>query len=274
MAMFVRYLEEAAQNRGFLVKSVVYDVSELDLTARRSLFATLQLEQIPGLAPSRFSDEDLIRRKTSRKPNLMRPVPEDVLRTIQGLVESYDYGLQVISDQATIEAILRRDITALFEDINDPRYFSELKPLLKLGKKANCRDGLHYKVMNLPAVQYAAMKHLPQLVQVPGLAPVMTRVYRSQLGHCEHIAIVSGKFWRREDSLDAGRMLVDLWLTLSSHGIFIHPFGNLVTNREARAEIESLTGVKGMWFVCRFGYTDEPEESNRLSIPEIAKFVG
>jgi hypothetical protein len=102
----------------------------------------------------------------------------------------------------------------------------------------------------------------------------MTRVYRSQLGHCEHIAIVSGKFWRREDSLDAGRMLVDLWLTLSSHGIFIHPFGNLVTNREARAEIESLTGVKGMWFVCRFGYTDEPEESNRLSIPEIAKFVG
>lgn len=274
MAMFLSYLEASAQNRGFMLTSQVEDVSEMDLTAHRPLFASLRLEYRPELGPSRFSDADLIRRKTSRKPSLKRSVSADVLRSIEDLVAGYGYEMKVVNEQAEISHILMADIKALFADIGDPRYFGELKPWLRLGDKRYCRDGLHYTVMNLPPPLYAFMKRFPQAVSVTGLAPILSQIYRAQLGHCEHIAIISGKFWKREDSLRAGRMLIDMWLTLSGHNIFIHPFGNLVTNLSARSEVESKTGVQGMWFVCRLGYTDEPEPSNRLAISEIATFVG
>jgi hypothetical protein len=61
-------------------------------------------------------------------------------------------------------------------------------------------------------------------------------------------------------------MLIDMCLNQSNHNILIYPFGNLVTNLLARAEIELITGVEDVWFVCRLDYSDEPEGSIPLSI--------
>jgi len=64
-------------------------------------------------------------------------------------------------------------------------------------------------------------------------------------------------------------MLLDTWLELSRNGLHLHPFGNLVTNTDARREIETLMGIEKLWFVFRLGYTEPPEKSMRLSMERI-----
>lgn len=273
MAMFVSYCEIAARNRGYLLHCDVADVDQITPGSALSLFGTLSLEKRDDLRKGQFTDEDLTCRKTSRKENVHRVVPVQVLDELAGVVEGFGYTIKFTSDQNVIESVLQQNITALFSDVNDWPYFSELKPLLMLGPKSEAKDGLHYKAMNMSQLELAALKHLPKLVQVPLLDTLMRRVYRKQIGYCQCLAFISGDFWERQDALNAGKMLITFWLTMSKHGIYLHPFGNLVTNREARKQVEDQMGIQDMWFVCRVGYTVEPEESNRFSVAEIATIV-
>jgi hypothetical protein len=83
------------------------------------------------------------------------------------------------------------------------------------------------------------------------------------------MAWVSGKFWKPGDAVAAGKFLIRFWLELTRRGLYLHPFGNLVTNTKARAAFEKLTGSRDIWFVFRIGYTDEPPESYRLPLEAV-----
>jgi hypothetical protein len=273
MGMFLAYCEIAAQNRGYVLDSEIENVTSIRLGSPLSLFARLSLEKQTDLPKHMFGDADLISRKTSRTENLHRPVSADAHAELTKVVEKFGYTIKFTDDQVTIESVLQRNISALFADVNDWPYFSELKPFLMTGPKSEAKDGLHYKVMNMSKLELLFLKHLPQVVQVPVVETLMRWVYRRQIGHCENLAFISGDFWKRTDALNAGRMLITFWLTLNRYGIYIHPFGNLVTNLDARKDVEGEIGIENMWFVCRVGYTDEPEESNRFSVAEIATVV-
>jgi len=53
------------------------------------------------------------------------------------------------------------------------------------------------------------------------------------------------------------------WLELARQKLYLHPFGNLVTNSQAKARIQALTGLEDVWLVFRVGYTDQPPQSFR-----------
>lgn len=273
MGMFLTYCEIAAQNRGYVLHSCIADVDKIKLGSGLSLFAKLSLEKQENLPKHVFTDADLIDRKTSRKENLHCEIPERVLQKLTQVVEGFGYTIKFTINQKIIESVLQQNITALFSDVNDWPYFSELKPLLMIGRKSEAKDGLHYKAMNMSKLELATPKHLPQIVQIPLLDALMRLIYRKQIGHCEYLAFISGDFWERTDALNAGKMLITFWLTLNKNSIHLHPFGNLVTNLAARKNVEDMMGIEKMWFVCRVGYTDEPEESNRFSVAEIATFI-
>jgi hypothetical protein len=269
MKMFTTTLGMVAQNSGLKLNVAVEDVTEIDMQAPRSLFATLELEPSPGVTAHSFSNTDIQKRKTSRKPNLERPVPDEVIAEVREIVESHGYSLVTTDDQKLIDTVLRRDIRALFHDLNHREYFSELKPYLKLGAEENTRDGLHYKAMELPRWEYALMKYMPWSLNLPIFSGIAEGLYRRNLGHAQHMGFISGEFWEREDSLKAGEMMINMWMTLSKHDVHLHPFGNLVTNTDARADIEQAVGIEKMWFVFRFGYTDTPRKSQRLPLDEL-----
>jgi hypothetical protein len=273
MGMFLTYIEIAAQNRGYMLHYEIADVERITLGSGLSLFATLSLERQTTPCTASFSDADLMSRKTSRKENLHREIPASVLDELTRIVERFGHTIRFTSDQEAIESILQQNITALFSDVNDWPYFSELKPLLMVGPKSEAKDGLHYTVMNMSRLELAALKHLPKLVMVPLVDKLMRLVYRKQIGHCQCLGFISGKFWERSDALNAGITLITFWLTMNKHALYLHPFGNLVTNREAREQVEDQMGIQDMWFVCRVGYTDDPEESNRFSVAEITTIV-
>lgn len=269
MTMFTTMLEMTARNRGVQLTAEVQDVNKLDLRDPLSLFAKLELEPKEGLAPAAFTDDELLKRKTSRQPNLSRPLPDQVMSDVKELVRSHGYDLTITADQRTINRTINRDIGTLFHDLNHRPYFSELKPYIKLGAKERELDGLHFEAMNLPRIQLGIMKYAPWALTLPGVRDLSAWMYRRQLGHCEGLGFVCGDFWEREASLKAGSMLINTWLTLSRHNLHIHPFGNLVTNLNARRDIEKMLGIEKMWLVFRVGFTNDPVKSNRLPVGNI-----
>jgi hypothetical protein len=269
MMMFLICLEVSAKNQGYIVEWDVVDVEKLDFSRQMSLFARLSLRDDPNPSPHRFSQELLLSRKTSRKPNYLRPVSDPVLEEIREEINSGGFGVKIVSEPTVIDRVLRLDGLALSNDVNDPLYFDELRPLLRLRDN---KTGLFYRNMEMPRAQLAALKYMPWLLKLPVLGDLFREGYRRQLGRAQHMAFITGPFWDRADALSAGRMLINMWLVMSKHRVVLHPFGNLVTNTDARAKIESMLGIEGLWFVCRLGFTDEPPTSRRFSVADIANF--
>jgi hypothetical protein len=59
------------------------------------------------------------------------------------------------------------------------------------------------------------------------------------------------------------------WLELARRALYIHPFGNLVTNPQAKSRVRALSGIDDIWLVFRIGYTDEPPRSFRRSADKV-----
>ena len=59
------------------------------------------------------------------------------------------------------------------------------------------------------------------------------------------------------------------WLETARQGLYIHPYGNLVTNREAAESVSQEVSQKDIWFVFKIGYSDEPPKSHRLPLDKI-----
>jgi hypothetical protein len=62
---------------------------------------------------------------------------------------------------------------------------------------------------------------------------------------------------------------------LSEAGVYLHPFGSVVTNPDAHQRFLSMLGpsrpANTMWLLARMGYSDQPPRS--LRIPTSAIFL-
>jgi hypothetical protein len=79
---------------------------------------------------------------------------------------------------------------------------------------------------------------------------------------------LTGPFSTPEEAFHAGRMLARVWLTLTAHGIYLHPFGSVITNKRANARLRERIGVDDAhgtpWLLVRLGRSEEPPRSLRL----------
>jgi hypothetical protein len=68
-------------------------------------------------------------------------------------------------------------------------------------------------------------------------------------------------------------MLMRFWLELNRHGLYLQPFGSVITNAKAHAElIERLGAEEGhatIWLLLRLGHAAAPPRSLRLSPREV-----
>ncbi|HJZ80672.1 MAG TPA: hypothetical protein VKD91_10005, partial [Pyrinomonadaceae bacterium] len=66
-----------------------------------------------------------------------------------------------------------------------------------------------------------------------------------------------------------GRFLMRFWLETARHNLYIHPYGNLVTNQQAAHWMLEETRIPNIWLVFKIGYSAEPPKSYRRSVEEI-----
>lgn len=275
MMIFVATLTEVARAHGFALCHRLDQIPDPNTGQDRIAFGTLHLKPLESKDEDlRYPLELIAKRKTSRLPSWKKPVPTLAQEALTSFCADHGQTLCILSDPSEIEFVIETNISALFEDLNTPDYHDELVEWLRITDKEanNSADGLDRRCMRLPLLPMGIMMKAPKLFKAPLLKEVFRRFYRQQLGHVEHIALISGPFWTPEAALESGSFLGRFWLELARHDLQIHPFGNLVTNRPANEALSHRLGLESPWFIFRMGYTDEAPASKRLLNHKIIEY--
>ena len=239
-------------------------------------FARLSLGQqitpAAGELPDSKLDNALFRtRRTSRISFSAQPVPNETVEALSKLAREWGQTYEQVTTPETIEQILKRNIEAVFEDFNAPAYHDEIVEWFRFTDRSarQTRDGLDYRCMNSSRLSFWLAARAPQLLQLPLTGALLKKIYRTQLGHVPTIGMLAGPFWEPERAFETGRFLMRFWLELAKRDLYIHPYGNLVTNKAAAEWTLEVLGVPQIWLIFRIGFSKVPEPSYRRTVEEV-----
>ena len=223
------------------------------------------------LADSKFDNALFHKRRTSRISFSPQPVPSEAVEALSKLAREWGQSFEQVTDAETVEQILERNIEAVFEDLNMPSYHDEIVEWFRFTDRSarQTRDGLDYRCMNSSRLSFWLAARAPQLLQLPLTSALLKKVYRTQLGHVPTIGMLAGPFWEPETAFQNGQFLMRFWLELAKRDLYIHPYGNLVTNKAAAEWSLAVLGVPHVWLIFRIGFSKVPPKSHRRTVEEV-----
>ncbi len=277
MGMFIEALRLLAAHEGFGLEHTEYHepswyASEILTIREHSFLPFAHLRLIPERnVKSDFDPALFLKRRTSRVSLEPKQVPDNVSADLRRLANSWNQRYEQITDVSMIEAILRKNTEALFADLNNPDYHDEIVAWFRFSDKQaqSTRDGLDYRCMNTSPFAYWLTARFPKLLQTPIARPILSKIYRAQLGIVPTIGILAGDFWAPECAFKTGSFLMQFWLETATNNLYLHPYGNLVTNDDASAWLYRTINVPDIWLIFKIGYSREPPKSYRRSVEEI-----
>lgn len=267
MMLFLEAIAIVSQNQGFTLDYSLLDRNEaLELIP----FADLKIHKSTE-ATERYSNELFLKRRTSRLSYEHKVIPAEIHAKLAALAEEFGQRYSYTDDPAQIEEIVHMNIKALFHDLNEASYHDEIVSWFRFSRAQSQQelDGLDYQCMNVPPLEYWLSAKLPGMLKIPGLSTLIHRRYRRILGNVPTFGYISGPFWEPDQALMAGRFLMRFWLELTKYDLYIHPFGNLITNKPARTWLERNLECSNLWFVFRIGYSAEPPKSHRRLLNDV-----
>ena len=273
LGSFVESIAIAAAARGLLLE-VVYEGARIDPGASARLpIAHLSLVEWAVDEPL---DVELLReRRTSRLPYDGRPPADGVLEQLRTLAAAHGHALRCSTDPALVAAVLALNEETLFFDMTDPVARREVGRWLRFSsaEAARRRDGFSPATLGFPGPLLKLFFRNQWLLTLPGARGGVRRLYRRTMRGTCTVAWLQGPFEQPHDWLAAGRLLQRLWLTMTAHGLQLHPFGSIVTNGKANAQAHALlelTPAAGtFWLALRLGYSAEPPRSHRLETEQL-----
>ena len=249
--------------------------AELLPFARLTLKRREHLEGDPqrgqSAVPHYYAAELFFTRRTSRISLLPKPVPQDDAEGLSQLAQKWGHEYHQVTKPELIEEILAHNIDALFDDLNAPDYHDEIVEWFRFTDRASqqTRDGLDYRCMNSSRSSFWMAARLSKLLQLPLTRPFFKKTYRGQLGIVPTIGMLAGPFWEPANAFDSGRFLMHFWLEVAKRGLYLHPYGNLVTNKPAAEWCREATSVSDIWLIFKIGFSAEPPKSYRRSVGEV-----
>ena len=292
MGLFIEALRILAANRSFKLHYELYQApsqftpehiakaaGELLPFARLSLSRDEQAGEADEggavvqktLGNSGYDDSLFLTRRTSRISLLPQRVPDEAVQALSNLAREWGQKYEQVSVPETVDRILERNIDALFADLNAPAYRDEIVEWFRFSDRASrrTRDGLDYRCMNTSRVSFWLAARFPKLMQLPLIRPILQSIYRRQLGIVPTIGMLAGPFWEPESAFETGRFLMHFWLELAKRNLYIHPFGNLVTNKRAAEWCREAMGISDIWLIFKIGFSKVPPQSYRRSVEEV-----
>ncbi|MEP7234276.1 MAG: hypothetical protein ABI778_03170 [Ignavibacteriota bacterium] len=275
LGMFIECMNIAAAEHGFAVHPEHESEPRLDQSAKvPKLFATLSLVEIEN-GTTIYDPALILKRKTSRLPYDGKSVADDVLQSLSRLSASAGHSFEYTSEAGTVDFIIDLNRETLFLDLDDDIGRKELSKWIRVSPQeaARKRDGLWSKCMRFPGWLMNNFFFHHERFRNPLLRRILGKVYSRSMRGSSTVAWLTGKFEDRIDWLRAGILLQRLWLEMTKHDVYLHPFGSVVTNKIAHKKfIEQMKideSDQKLWLLMRLGYSKEPPRSYRLSTQEI-----
>ncbi len=272
VGVFVESVCIAAHALGFRVAERL-DFSPMDFDDPEPLHRAGSLTLLPSVDPPEDLDPQLLLvRRTSRLPYDARTVPADVLAEAVDEAARHGHVLRVTGDERLVRELVAVNQRTLFYDLENPAVRREIQGYLRYSEReARAKaDGLSARCLALPGPVMRVVLGSYWLWRLPVLGTVMRRVYLSSMRGVAQVAWLKGPFAGERDYVEAGRTFLRTWLVFTRHGVFLHPFGSVITNPRAHRELLELVGEREdgdmVWLLFRLGYSAEPPRSHRLPL--------
>lgn len=233
-------------------------------------FADLQLVSSPDASVT-YTPEIFLKRRTCRISLHRTPIDQSSITSLSNLAAQSGQAYLHTDNTGRIERILGANIDAVFHDMNVPKYHDEITSWFRFTDKSALqhRDGLDRRCMNLSLSEFWLSTSLPGVLLFPPTRAFFKASYRRQLGVVPAMGMLSAKFFIPENAIGSGRFLMRFWLETARLGLYLHPYGNLVTNPEAAAWLKNEVGLEDIWLVFKIGHADTPPQSYRRSLEDI-----
>lgn len=271
--MFLETLDVAAAARGLrleyepLYPDLGLDAEEPALVARLSLH--------PSAANGRLPVELLERRRTSRLPYDGRPAPDGALDELAAIAEGFGHRASFSSDPELVRFVLDLNAFTVFDDLSEDDRRREIGEWTRRSDEEAARlgDGFSPSCLGFPPLLVRLFFEHHRLCEPRLVRALLTRIYLRSMRGTATVGWISGPWRTPQEWLDAGRMLMRFWLALTAHGLYLQPFGSVITSPRAHARLaERLAADEGdgeIWLLLRLGFGEEPPRSPRRPAAEV-----
>ncbi len=100
------------------------------------------------------------------------------------------------------------------------------------------------------------------------------KIYLNTMRGVRQVAWLTGPFDSFDDYVRAGECFMNVWILLTEHNIYLHPYGTVITNpisHKAFVELvgETEQGGDMAWMLFRLGYSKKPPMSYRRTLNDM-----
>ncbi|NYI69864.1 hypothetical protein GGQ54_000424 [Naumannella cuiyingiana] len=274
MGVFLAHLEVAAAGHGYAVESEL-ELAEMDFAdpRRQHPFARLRLVRRPADERARDGLRQLRRRRTSRRPYDSTPVPPAVIAEVTELAARHGYRFRTSAERAVVDKIIEVNAETLFDDLRRDAVYRELMDWLRFSRReaAATGDGLSAETLLMPGPALRLAFRNRWLWQAPVIGPAIRHLYLRTMTGVAQVGWLEGPFATLADYVGAGRCFLEVWLALTAHGIWLHPYGTVITNPTSHRRFAELVGAREddgemAWMLFRLGRSATPPRSHRRPV--------
>jgi hypothetical protein len=204
-----------------------------------------------------------------------QPLSPAVLAELAEVARQYDHELEFSTDPAEVSWVLGLNADTMFFDLRDRATRDEIGHWTRYSMRhaRQHRDGLASFAMLFPFWLMWLFFKQNWIFQVPGLDRLCRWVYLRSMRGTRTVAWISGAFETQPECRKTGRMMARLWLTMTKHGVYLHPFGSVITNARSHKVMEehfdNPARKHPLWLLVRLGQSDLPPRAMRLSLEEL-----
>jgi len=261
---FAACLEHAARHFGRELE--VTPVATLDTPSLEQMGPEVLVGEAELGAPIDAAPADglLDARRTSRLPYHDRPIEPAALSALTRVTESFGHRFIEHGDAAIVRPLLKLNAEAIIDNLQLADEREEIRGWYRLGETPEFGDGLWQGPMNQPAWELWSAFAMPSVFKLPGIRQFAVHRYLLTQRGTRHIALICGRFQEWPDLYRAGRLLLELWLEMAKHQVYMQPMGSMLTNPRYVTEIARRFACDDCWLVVRLGYSDPPPRAPRL----------
>lgn len=240
-----------------------------------SLRPLAKLTLVPRTRPETLERKLILDRRTSRLPYDDKPVALPVLRELYAVAAKYQHVFEYSVEPREVAWVVRLNADTMFFDMSDPLSRNEVGGWIRFSmKEAKLRaDGLAAYAMHFPGWLMRQFVERNWMFRIPGVYQLVRAFYVRSMRGTRTAAWISGPFDTHDDWIRAGRMLARLWLVMTKHGVYLHPFGSVITNPRAHElmakHFDNPGRAHDLWMLVRLGHSDLPPQAQRLTLDQL-----
>jgi hypothetical protein len=220
----------------------------------------------------------ILDRHTSRLAYNGAPCPTDVIGELQAEAARLKHRFETRSDDDAISWVVELNKQALFRDMDENSLRTELIRWLRFSGREEelMKDGLSARCLTFsgPLLRSFFLHH--RFWTLPGVRSVVGAGYAASMKGIGTIGWLRGPYVDSADWVAAGRVMIRLWLMLTQHGFYWHPYGSVITSEDARTDLvrhldlpDEEGGENMVWLLLRLGKSRKPPLSHRLPVEDI-----